>query len=67
MEAEKASCALCLLLVQPWPQHVHEAALPVLTSPVGLEGNLPETQPEEAPASQAMDTFWRWHLQSGDF
>lgn len=66
MEAVMANCALCLL-TQLWPQHVHKAAFPVLTSPVGLEGSLPETQAVWAPGTLAMDTFWRRPLQSGHF
>lgn len=67
LQAVKASWALCLLLMQSWPQNVHKAAFPVLTSPVGLEGSLLGTHPGQASASQAMGTFWRRHLQSGDF
>lgn len=66
LEAAKANCALCLL-TQPWPRHVHKAAFPVLPSPEGMEGSLPETQPVQAPGSPAMDTFWRRPLQSRDF
>lgn len=66
---KKLHVDLCVhvIPIKCWPQHVHKAAFPVLTSPVGLEGSLPEIHPGQAPASQAMGTFWRRHLQSGDF